>query len=72
MNESSYQQRPTKRAADVGESARFMNIFLALSVFPLSDIFYPRPPSAANAIRWATTCLKLFEGYFNGLHSRTS
>ena len=53
MNESSYQQRPTKRAADGGESARFMNIFLALSVFPLSDIFYPRPPSAANAIRWA-------------------
>jgi len=37
---------PTKRAADGGESARFIIIFLALSFFHISSLLLtrPRPP----------------------------
>jgi len=40
------QKRPTKRAADGGESARFTSIFLALTFFYISSLFpaRPRPP----------------------------
>ncbi len=42
--------RPTPRAADDGESARLMSIFLASGLY-FSQAFVP--PSAANASRWA-------------------
>jgi hypothetical protein len=41
------------RAADGGDSARFMSSFLALSFFYISNRFHARPLSAANASRWA-------------------
>ena len=43
---------PTKRAADLRESARFMDIFLAGSFFHISSLVHARPQSA-NANRWA-------------------
>jgi hypothetical protein len=45
--------RLTQRAADGGESAALICSFKALAVF-WSQAFVPsRPPSAANASRWA-------------------
>lgn len=49
---TSSQSRPTQRAADGWESARFTGIFLALGFFYISSLFPARPP-AANANRWA-------------------
>jgi len=46
------QSRPTQRAADGWESARFISLFLASGIFYISSLFLPRPP-AANANRWA-------------------
>jgi hypothetical protein len=45
--------RPTMRAADGGESARFTGSFLASSFFWSQAFLYARPLSAANANRWA-------------------
>src|SRR6266508_801109 len=44
--------RPTQRAPDWRESARFQTIFLARSQFRQSSVISSRPP-AGNAIRWA-------------------
>jgi hypothetical protein len=46
-------RRPTKRAADDGESARFTGSFLASSFFCSQTLVHARPLSAANANRWA-------------------
>ena len=46
------QKRPTKRAPDAGESARFRSIFLASGFFYISNRIHVRP-SAGNANRWA-------------------
>jgi len=43
-------KHPTKRAADGWDSARFISIFLALSLYYSQAIF---SPAAANANRWA-------------------
>ncbi|MGE5027444.1 MAG: hypothetical protein ACM3JK_03125 [Betaproteobacteria bacterium] len=43
-------ERPTQRAADGWESARFTGIFLALGFFCSQAVF---SPAAANANRWA-------------------
>jgi hypothetical protein len=47
----------TQRAADGGESARFMSVFLASSCFCSQAFLYARPLSAANASRWAADIL---------------
>ncbi len=52
MNESSYQQRPTKRAPDAGDSAATSSSFSRLSLFLVGRLRRPRP-SAGNANRWA-------------------
>ena len=44
-------RRPTKRAADKWDSARFSSLFLALSFLRLPSRVYARP-LAANASRW--------------------
>jgi hypothetical protein len=41
------------RAADGGDSARFIGSFLALSFSCSQTFLYARPLSAANASRWA-------------------
>ena len=46
------QRRPTKRAPDKWESARFRSIFLALSFFYISSRIHAHP-LAGNANRWA-------------------
>ena len=51
MNESSYQQRPTKRAPDAGDSAPFSSSFLRLVIFLAGRLRRPRP-SAGNASRY--------------------
>jgi len=56
------QKRPTKRAADGWESARFSSFFLASGFFYISSLFPARPP-AANANRWAGTVQKCFVGF---------
>ena len=43
--------RPTQRAPDVWESARFMSIFLASGFSYISNIVHARP-HAGNANRW--------------------
>ena len=48
-----YKSRPTQRAADGGESPAKTGIFKALSVFCCQAFVHSRPPSAANANRWA-------------------
>ena len=50
MNESSYQQRPTKRAPDAGDSAHIPSSFTRLSLFLAGRLRRPRP-SAGNANR---------------------
>jgi len=52
MNESSNQQRPTKRAPDAGDSAQISGSFLRLIIFLAGRLRRPRP-SAGNANRWA-------------------
>jgi hypothetical protein len=52
--------RPTKRAPDKWESARFRSIFLALSFFYISNSFHARP-LAGNANRWAGVCKVMSE-----------
>jgi hypothetical protein len=49
------QRRPTKRAPDVWDSARFTSIFLASGFFYISSIVHARP-HAGNASRWAHPC----------------
>jgi len=44
--------RPTKRAPDLWDSARFTGIFLASGFFYISNIVHARP-QAGNANRWA-------------------
>jgi len=44
------------RAADGGESARFIGSFLASSFFCSQTLISTRPLSAANASRWAACC----------------
>ena len=45
------QKRPTPRAADGGESARFTGSFLASSFFHISSLFLPRPrPPLTQAV----------------------
>ena len=57
MNESSYQQRPTKRAPDAGDSAAISSSFTRLSLFLAGRLCRPRP-SAGNACRWHAPCEK--------------
>ena len=52
MNESSYQQRPTKRAPDAGDSAAISSSFTRLSPFLAGRLRRPHP-SAGNANRCA-------------------
>ncbi len=51
MNESSYQQRPTKRAPDAGDSAAISSSFTRRSLFLAGRLRRPHP-SAGNANRW--------------------
>ena len=51
--------RPTQRAPDVWESARFTSIFLALGFSYISSRIHARP-HAGNANRWATPYIKPF------------
>jgi len=44
--------RPTQRAPDWWESARFQTVFLARSWFRQNGVVSSRPP-AGNASRWA-------------------
>jgi hypothetical protein len=52
------QCRPTQRAADGGESARFTGFFLASSFFWSQTFVCTRPLSAANASRWLASLHK--------------
>jgi len=54
MNEFSYQQRPTKRAPDAGDSAQISGSFLRLIFFLVGRLRRPRP-SAGNANRSAAS-----------------
>ena len=61
MNESSNQQRPTKRAPDAGDSAQISGSFLRLSIFLAGRLRRPRP-SAGNANRWAAQAKQIVLG----------
>lgn len=50
---------PTKHAPDAGDSAAFPSSFLRLNLFPIGRRPAARP-SAGNANRWATPCIKPF------------
>ncbi len=52
MNESSNQQRPTKRALDGWDSAAFSGFFYTRTESCSWSFIYARPP-ASNANRWA-------------------
>jgi hypothetical protein len=56
--------RPTKRAPDAGDSGAIPSLFLRLSLFPVGRRPAARP-SAGNANRWATPCLKTFACFLN-------
>ena len=49
----SYKTRPTQRAPDWWESARFQALYVATSWFRQNGVVASRPP-AGNASRWAT------------------
>ena len=56
MNESSYQQRPTKRALDGWDSAAFSGFFYTRTESCSRSFVHARPP-ASNANRWQETKL---------------
>ena len=51
MNESSNQQRPTKRAPDAGDSAHIPSSFHALAFFWLDGFAVPTPAQVTQTVR---------------------
>jgi hypothetical protein len=52
------QKRPTQRALDAGESARFSGIFHASAFFWLDGFAVPVPAQVTPAVGWQTRSYK--------------